>query len=196
MSPAESPFGQETAGVLATLGRRQVLRAIGVLAAGGILPAGCSGVPSTYAPRAGVTLGALSVRTYAVFTAAAMRMVGPRGAALVADRTVDVGALADAWLVGTPSLAGPLRQALLLLEFGPWPLFAKVRSFTSLAPDAQDAVLTECMTSRLDTKRAVFRGIRSLAFLTFYGSVATRSLTGYPGPFGTGSVTIADAMRD
>jgi len=125
-----------------------------------------------------------------------MRIVGPRGAALVADRTVDVGMLADAWLARTPALAAPLGQALLLLELGPWPLLGKLRPFTALGPDAQDAVLAECMTSRLETKRSLFRGIRSLVFLTFYGSAATRPLTGYPGPFGTGSITIADAMRD
>ena len=75
-------------------------------------------------------------------------------------------------------------------------LLGKLRPFTALGPEAQDAVLTECMTSRIETKRALFRGVRSLALLSFYGSAATRPLTGFPGPFGTGTVTIADAMRD
>jgi hypothetical protein len=191
MTPAGPPLEEDAAAVLGHLGRRQVLRAVGVLAAGGLLPTGCA-----TAPPPGVRLRALTPRTYAVFTAAAMRIVGPRGAALVADRTVDVGALADEWLARTPPLAAPLGQALLLLEFGPWPLLGKLRPFTRLEPAGQDAVLAECMTSRLETKRALFRGIRSLVFLTFYGSTATRALTGYPGPFGTGRVTIADAMRD
>ena len=52
------------------------------------------------------------------------------------------------------------------------------------------------MTSSLDTKRALFRGVRSLAMLTFYGAPATRGLTRFPGPFGSDSVTIADAMRE
>jgi hypothetical protein len=77
-----------------------------------------------------------------------------------------------------------------------WPLFGKVWPFTALDDGAQDAVLSECMTSRLDTKRALFRGIRSLAMLTFYGAPATGALTRFPGPFGDGTVTIADAMRD
>jgi hypothetical protein len=123
-------------------------------------------------------------------------MVGPRGAVLVADRTIDVGMLADAFLARTPTVAGPLGQALLLLEFGVWPLVGKMRPFTALAGAAQDAVLDECMTSRLETKRAVFRGIRGLVMLAFYGSPASRTLTGFPGPFGSDAVTIADAMRD
>jgi hypothetical protein len=161
-----------------------------------VLPSGCAGVPPELLPPASATITVLTPRTYAVFTAAAARIVGPRGAALVADRTVDVGSLADVWLGRTPAVAGPLARALLLLEFGVWPLLGKARAFTALPGDARDRVLAECMTSRLETKRAVFRGIRALVMLTFYGAPATRPLTGFPGPFGTGSVTIADAMGD
>ncbi len=191
-----SALQAELRAAAASLDRRTFLRLAGVAAATGIMPSGCGGVPEGLAPRPDVTLAVLSPRTYAVFTAAAMRIVGPRGAELIADRRVDVGGLADAWLVAAPSVAGPLGQALLVLEFGVWPVIGKVRPFTSVPPGAQDGVLAECMTSRLDLKRSLFRGVRSLALLTFYGSPATRSLTGYPGPFGTGSVTIADAMKD
>jgi hypothetical protein len=138
----------------------------------------------------------LSPRTYAVFTAAAMRLVGPDGAAVIAKRTVDVGLLADDWLARTPSIASPLGQGLWLLELGVWPLVPKLRPFTALGGDAQDAVLADCMTSRSDMKRALFRGVRSLAMLTFYGAPATRTLTRFPGPFGDDTVMIADAMRD
>jgi len=178
----------------AALERRAFLRLVGVAVGLGVLPTGCAGVPPALAPRG--ALAVLTPRTHAVFTAAAMRLVGPEGAVLIADRTVDVGLLADAWLGHTPALAAPLGQALLLLEFGPWPLFGKLRPFTALDDGTQDAVLTECMTSRLDTKRALFRGIRSLAMLTFHGAPATNALTRFPGPFGDGTVTIADAMRD
>ena len=178
------------------LGRRRFLQTVGVVAGFGLVPSGCAGVPPSMAPPPSVKLGVLSPRTYAVFTAAASRIVGPRGAALIAARTVDVGTLADAWLARTPALAGPLGQALLVLELGVWPLVGKLRPFTALDGPSQDAVLGECMTSRIELKRSIFRGIRSLALLTFYGSAATQPLTGFPGPFGTGSVTIADAMRD
>jgi hypothetical protein len=178
------------------LARRAVLRAIGTGMALGLMPTGCSGVPAALAPSPRQPLVVLTPRTYAVLTAAAARVVGPRGAALIGDRTIDVGALADAWLARTPALAGPVGQALLLLEFGVWPILAKVRPFTALGGSAQDAVLDECMTSRLELKRSVFRGIRALALLTFYGAPASRALTNFPGPFGGGDVTIADAMRD
>jgi hypothetical protein len=178
----------------AVLERRVFLRLVGMALGVGLLPSGCGGVPDALAPRS--ALGVLTPRTYAVFTAAAMRLVGPRGAALIADRTVDVGLLADQWLARAPAVAGPLGQALLLLELGVWPLVGKVRPFTALDGGAQDTVLAECMTSRLDTKRALFRGIRSLAMVTFYGAPASHALIGFPGPFGDGTVTIADAMRD
>jgi hypothetical protein len=178
------------------LARRTVLRAIGTGVALGLLPTGCSGVPPTLAPPPGQTLVVLTPRTYAVLTAASARLVGPRGAPLVLDRTIDVGTLADAWLARTPALAGPVGQALLLLELGVWPLIDKLWPFTALDGRSQDAVLEDCMTSRLELKRSVFRGIRALAMLTFYGSPASRALTGFPGPFGGGDVTIADAMRD
>jgi len=180
----------------ALLGRRRFLRTAGVLAGLGLVPTGCTSVPPSLAPPPSLTLDVLSPRTYAVFTAAASRIVGPRGASLIAERTVDVGALADAWLARAPVLAGPVGQALLLLELGVWPLVDKLRAFTALDGPAQDAILAECMTSRLELKRSVFRGVRALALLTFYGSTATRPLTGFPGPFGSGTVTIADAMRD
>jgi hypothetical protein len=185
---------QELAAAGAALDRRAFLRLLGIAGGVGILPSGCTGVPEALAP--GTALRTLSPRTYAVLSAAAMRIVGPRGATLIADRTVDVGLLADGWLARMPALAGPIGQALLLLEFGVWPVLGKVRPFTALDGAAQDAVLGECMTSRLELKRAVFRGVRSLVLLTFYGAPATRALTGFPGPFGNDAVTIADAMRD
>ena len=178
------------------LARRTVLRAIGTGVAMGLLPTGCSGVPPTFAPPPGQALVVLTPRTYAVLTAAAARLVGPRGAPLVLDRTIDVGTLADAWLARTPALAGPVGQALLLLEIGVWPLLDTLVPFTALDGPAQDAVLSDCMTSRLELKRSVFRGVRALTMLTFYGAPASRALTGFPGPFGGGDVTIADAMRE
>jgi hypothetical protein len=178
------------------LERRVLLRSLGLAVGLACAPIGCSGVPASLRPPPDARLRALGPRTYAVFTAAALRIVGPAGAPLIADRRVDVGLLADQWLARTPAVAGPIDQALGLLEFGVWPLLGKLRPFTALDGAAQDAVLTECMRSRLETKRAVFRGVRALVLLAFYGSPATRPLTGFPGPFGAGAVTIADAMAE
>ncbi len=178
----------------ALLERRAVLLLAAAAAAAGLLPSGCGSVSDELAPATPGDLRVLTPRTYAVLTAASARLVGPRGATLIAQRSVDPARAADGLLARSPSLAGPLAQALLVLEFGIAPLVAKLRPFTALAGDAQDAVLTDLMTSRLELKRALFGGVRSLALAGFYGAPETRTLTGYPGPFGTGAVTIADGM--
>jgi hypothetical protein len=178
----------------AVLGRRDLLRLAGLAAAAGVVPSGCAGLPSDLALPAGASLRVLTPRTYAVFTAAAARLVGPAGAALIHARGPDVGLQADHFLASAPETAGPLRQALLVLEFGVWPLVAKVRPFTSLGAAAQDDVLGGLMRSRFDLARQLFGGVRSLAYFAFYGARESRSLTGYPGPFGSDAVTIGDAM--
>ncbi len=178
----------------ATLNRRAFLRLVAVATAAGLAPSGCDRVPEPLLPSDGGTLEVLSPRSYATFTAAAARVVGPAGAALIAARSIDVGSAADAWLAREPSLAGPIGHALVALEHGVWPLVAKVRPFTALAGEAQDRVLDDLMRSRLDLKQAIFQGVRSLALLTLYSSPASRVLTGYPGPFGNTRIGIAQAM--
>jgi hypothetical protein len=175
---------------LLALDRRGFLRLAGLAAAAGLVPAGC-GSP----PPPGVTLRALTPRTYAIFRAAALRLVGPAPAALVASGAIDPGLLADAWLTRVPELAPPLRQGLLVLELAPWPLLPKLRPFTALGGAAQDAVLDHLMRAGADWKRQLFQGVKSFACLTTYATAPARALTGYPGPFGGAGVTIADALR-
>lgn len=175
----------------ASLDRRTVLRLGALVAGAGLLPAGCGGHP---APPPDVHLAVLTPRTYAVFNAAAGTLVGPRGAALIDARTVDPAIAADAILARVPVLAGPLSQALLVLEFGLWPLVRKVRPFTSLTPGGRRAVIADLAASPIDLKRAMYSGVRSLAMASFYAAPASNALTGFPGPFGTGTITIADAM--
>ncbi|HWP65399.1 MAG TPA: hypothetical protein VNO26_05750, partial [Candidatus Limnocylindria bacterium] len=152
------------------------------------------GVPEQWAPPPGVPLAALSPRAYATFTAAAARIVGPTGGRAIAERTIDVGRFLDGFLARSPSFATPITQALAVLEFGVWPLLAKLRPFTALGGAAQDAVLDDLMRSRLDVKRQLFAGVRSLALLAFYGTPESRSVSGYPGPFGSAAVPIGLAM--
>lgn len=178
----------------AMLDRRAFLRLAAVAAAAGLLPSGCAKVPAVLAPPADLALTVLSPRAYATFTAVATRVIGPQGAKLIASRTIDVGAAADAWLVRTPALAGPLTQALAVVEFGVWPILRKVRPFTALEGTAQDLVLDDLMRSRVDLKASIFQGIRALSLLSFYSSAASRTLTGYPGPFGNERVPITAGM--
>jgi len=177
------------------LDRRAFLRLAGAAMAAGLLPAGCHGVPGTLAPPPDLHLAALSPRAYATLNAAAACIVGPQGGVLIERRTVDVAAIADQLLARSPTLARPLAQGLAVLEYGVWPLVAKVQPFTSLSGPARDAVLADLAHSWLETKRALFAGVRALVLSTFYGSPATRLLSGYPGPFGFGAVTITDGIE-
>lgn len=176
------------------LDRRGFLRLAGVATPAGLLPGGCGGVPPPFSPGGDVTLAALSPRAYATLTAAATRLVGPAGAALIARREVDVGRLADDLLARNPALEAPIGQALAVLEFAVWPLLPKLRPFTSLDAAGQDAVLDDLAASGVSLKRALHGGVRALALTAFYGAPAARSLTGYPGPFGGAGVGVADAM--
>jgi hypothetical protein len=175
----------------AALDRRAFLRLAGAVAATGLLPSGCGGVPAPLAPPADLTLGVLSPRAYATFQAFAMRCVGPRGAEAIRTRRIDPACAADAWVARLPSLSGPLVQGLWLLEWGVAPLVAKWRPFTALDGDAQDRVLEDLMRSRLDTKRDLFKGLKSLALLTYYADPASRAAIGYPGPFDAAGITAA-----
>jgi len=188
----------EAVGTLARTGaaleRRAFLRLAGALAAAGLLPSGCRGVPERWAPGPGTDLAVLSPRGYATCTAAASRLVGPEGAALIERRSVDVGRFVDAFLARTPTVAAPMAQALAVLEFGVWPLLRKGWPFTSLDGRAQDVVLDDLMRSRLEVKRQLFAGVRSLAMLAFYSAPESRAVSGYPGPFGSDAVPIGAAM--
>jgi hypothetical protein len=180
---------------LAPLSRRSFLRAVGAAAAAGLLPTGCAGERAPWLrPPAGTALRQLSERGYAVLAAATARLVGGTGAAWIAEGRIAPAATADLWLDGMPELAAPLGQGLLVLEFAVFPLLQKLRPFTALPPAGQDGVLADLATSQIGWKRDLFKGVRSVAFLTFYADPAARPLIGHPGPFGRGAVTIADAM--
>jgi len=165
---------------LSALDRRAFLRLAGLAAASGLLPTGCGSAPAPLLPPPGLELRFLTPRTWAVFTAAAARIVGPAGAERIAARRLVPGARAESFLASAPALAGPLRQALLVVEFGVPPLLAKLRPFTSIAPSAQDEILGELMRSRFATKRLLFGGVRSLALLACYGDPTSREWIDYP----------------
>jgi len=176
---------------LAALDRRAFLRLAGALAAAGLLPAGCGGVPPALAPPPGRALRALSPRGYATFQAFAMRLAGPRVAAAVEARVLDPAGAADAWVARLPALGTALGQGLALLEWGVWPVLPKLGTFTGLAPEEQDRVIGNLQQSRFDVKRDLYRGLKSLATLVVYAAPATRPLVGFPGPFDAAGIAIA-----
>jgi hypothetical protein len=180
---------------LGPLTRRRFLTLIGVAGGAGLLPAGCAGErPAWQRPPAGAEIRNLTPRQYAVLAAAIARLVGGEGAVWIAEGRVTPAATADAWLGTQPALAGALGQGLLLLEFGVYPLVAKLRPFTALGPAAQDEALADLASSELGLKRTLWRGLRSISYLTFYADPAVRPLIHHPGPFGRGAVPIAAAM--
>lgn len=186
----------ELARALAPLSRRRFLALAGATAALGLVPAACAPErPEWLRPAPGDALQVLSERSFAVLTAATARLVGGRGAAWIAERRVAPALTADRWLGALPHLARPLAQALAVLEYGVFPLLPKLGPFTALAPRAQDGVLADLAASQIGPKRDLYRGVRSIAFLTFYADPAVRPLVSHPGPFGRGEVRIADAMR-
>lgn len=185
------------ASALSALDRRAFLRLVGAVTAAGAWPLGCP-VTSELGPPPEVVLTQLTPRTYAVFQAAAGRLLGPGPAELIQRGVVNPAQIADAWLARLPLLAPPLRAGLLVLEFAPFPFLRKVRPFTALGPSAQDGVLADLMHSSVDWKRTLFKGIKSFACLTFYSAAPSRGITGYPGPFGGrgGAGAIAEAMEE
>jgi hypothetical protein len=166
--------------MLSALDRRAFLKLAGLAAGSGLLGTGCGGVPSDLLPPRGTELRFLTPRTWAVFTAAAARIAGPAAGERIRTRRLEPGARAEAFLASAPTLAAPLRQALLVLEFGIPPVLAKLRPFTALTPDGQDAILDELMRSRFETKRLLFGGVRSLALLACYADPASRDWMDYP----------------
>jgi len=186
------------ASALSALDRRAFLRLAGAVTAAGYWPLGCLPVKNEIGPPPEVALTQLTPRTYAVFQAAAGRLLGPGPAELIQRGVVNPAQIADAWLARLPELAPPLRAGLLVLEFAPFPFVRKLRPFTALSPSAQDAVLADLMRSSVDWKRTLFKGIKSFACLTFYSAAPSRALTGYPGPFGGrgGAGAIAEAMEE
>jgi hypothetical protein len=180
---------------LVRLGRRRFL-ALGLGAAGAALaPLGCGDVPEALRPPAGAELRQLSPRAYATFTAAALRLAGPAAASAIRDGAIDAGLAADRWADREPGLGATLGLALGVLEFGIPPLVPKWRPFTRLSGGDQDRVLARLLGARFDVSRDVARGVRSLVFVSVYGSPVGARLAGQPPPYGDQRVSIADAMQ-
>lgn len=190
MRPEERPLHD----ALARLDRRGFLRLTGAAAAAGVLPLGCGGVPAELAPPPGLALRVFDPRAYATFRAAAATVLGPAAAARAEAAGVDLAERADARLATVPAFAGPVRQALLALEFGVWPLVPKLRPFTALDAAARESVLRDLSTARWGLSRALFQGVRSFTWLAWYATPESHAAIAYPGPFGDRTASVHDAM--
>jgi hypothetical protein len=126
----------------------------------------------------------LGRRELSVLDAVARRLIVPApGApsldeARVAFRCDRILALADETSqVEARQLLQLFESALAGFLFG-----ARVTPFTRLGPDAQDEVLREWMTSRLEVRRTGYSALRSLVTAAYYGNPITWATAGYPGP--------------
>jgi hypothetical protein len=160
-----------------SFGRRSLLRAsasgIGLLAIGALLPAGCRSYPEPP-----VALGFFTAQEYAVFQAVARAILG------LEDDAFDVAAEVDRLVVRMDRrVRRDIRWILRIFEHGTHLFDLKGPRFTRLDRDDQEDYLRGWMMSSLGARRLVFRGLKLLASLGYYGSEATWSRIGYAGPW-------------
>jgi hypothetical protein len=147
------------------------------IAVASLLPAGCA---PAYPERAagGAVLRALSPKEYAVARAAAEALlvgvpVAPDAVASAIDRELAVA--------GDP-MRTDMKTVLKLMEHGT-ALSLRRRRFTALTPDDRRAVLADWATSCFNLRRASYQALRGFVVYFAYVDDATRSLTGFPGPW-------------
>lgn len=162
----------------ADLSRRQLLRSgLGgalLLAFGGLLPSSCA----RYSPT-GRALKFLTRKEFAVVTQAAIRILG-----LPDETQDDIGGFIDDLLFDLPPTSqGQARLMLRVVEHGTHLFDLKRKRFTRLSRADQDAYLRGWMESSLGARRIVFRALKTLAALGYYGLAASWEAIGYDGPW-------------
>jgi hypothetical protein len=159
------------------IGRRALLRAGAggalLLAVGALLPAGCRGYPPAPVP-----LGFFSDEEYAVFQAIARAILG------LSDDSIDVAAQVDRLVTPmTGTVKRDIHWMLRIFEHGTHLFDLQGKRFTRLARDDQEQYLRGWMESSLGARRMVFRALKLLAALGYYGIPETWSTIGYDGPW-------------
>jgi hypothetical protein len=79
-------------------------------------------------------------------------------------------------------MRGDMKTVLKLMEHGTV-LSLRRRRFTALSPDDRREVLADWATSRFKLRRAAFQALRGFVVYFAYIDDATRTLTGFPGPW-------------
>jgi len=159
------------------IGRRSVLTgsasALALLAFGSLLPTGCRGYPQPPVP-----LHFFNAEEYAIFQAIARAILG------LDDDSVDVAAEVDrlvSRMGGT--IRRDIRWILRIFEHGTHLFDLKGRRFTGLARPDQEHYLRGWMESSMGARRMVFRALKLLAALGYYGRSDTWTAIGYDGPW-------------
>jgi hypothetical protein len=156
----------------------------GLLICAGALP---FAFRSTLRKRPRSPLRLLSADEYAVFTAAAARLVPGDGAGprWPAAEVLDCAGKVDALMARVhPDIGTDFRRLLRLFESGV--LGAVVagspRPFTRASAADQDARLEAWRRSRFALLRSGYQAIKRLAHAAYYSSPEIYALVGYPGP--------------
>ena len=160
-----------------SFGRRSLLRAsasgVVLLASGSLLFAGCRSYPEPP-----VVLGFFNAQEYAVFNAIARATLG------LGDRKLDVAAEVDRLVARMErSVRRDIRWSLRIFEHGTHFFDLQGKRFTRLDREDQEAYLTGWMESSLGARRLVFRALKLLAALGYYGTAETWGRIGYEGPW-------------
>lgn len=167
---------------LPELTRRALLaRSLVALGAAAALPgvfAACA--PSPPAPSG---LRVLAPGEWQVLAAAADTVIPRGGAFALGAADVDLAARIDAFLAAQPeALAGGVRGALLLLEWGAPLLAGRAARFSALGAEERAAVFG-ALPGRFGLARRVYGGLRGLCLFSFYALPESWPAVGYDGPW-------------
>lgn len=114
-----------------------------------------------------------------------LRAVGDR----IVPQATDVPALdlarkADAILAGVrPEMQRDFKLLLIAFEYGALLLSGRLKFFSQMCPQEQDAYLESWQRSRLAFKRMGFQVLKRTALATYYGCRESWIRIGYPGPW-------------
>lgn len=160
-----------------TVGRRGFLTGSAsgllLLAVGSLLPIGCRGYPEPP-----VALHFFNAEEYAIFQGVARAILG------LEEADTDVAAEVDR-LVSHMSTAikRDIRWMLRIFEHGTHIFDLQGLRFSSLSRKDQEQYLRGWMESSMGARRMVFRALKLLAALGYYGRADTWAAIGYDGPW-------------
>lgn len=130
-------------------------------------------------------LRVLTLAEYSIVAAIADRVCPSPRPGVPGATAVDVGSLVDAALVTAHDDAKQgVKLGLRIVESGlTGALFGeRVRPFTALSGEDQDATLLRFRDSRVAIRRTLFKALTGLCAALYYGDERTWAGVGYPGP--------------
>ncbi len=152
-----------------------------LLAAGGLLPAGCGGYPN----REGETLQVLDVKSARIVDAIADAMIlETENAPLPRPSRLGIAARVDGMLAGIhPAIQDQTVLLFRVFEHATLPFGLRASRFTKLPHAEQRAYLLGWADSRLEFRRMAFQALKMFVYATYYTFDETWAHVGYDGPW-------------